>query len=297
MSGDGQSFGSRVTAFFSQGNKRHRTEEHFAKFNPDFTVATFEELLAKIGPCPIAGMELTAKGIVDKRQTPPSVLPFNDLKRLVNGTSVLEGKALYAVEDRLGGTLHRQMAAGAELVSPFFFFVLAAFFGLYKAPKSYSVQLPVHSVFVRKYYGTRLTPKRLELLCQQRRTVLAATTPRMMMLYSSTCGCIAAGIFLYYQSLPSPEGTMYHDTTRDSVLYYNHTEATLKWLYAVYYHHPEYRKLSTKDSRLPYYARPNTPSMIDPATEQRPSKRAEGPSITSGLAYFFRGVRRTDPAV
>lgn len=196
----------------------------------------WQELYAS---CPIGGWRLDSRGIVDARSG--KLVTVEELRAAINEVARIEGCANFAADTRLGGTIMRRLATGCEIIGPISLFCFAGFFAFYKVPKAFQQAFPRNSVMMRKYYATRLSQKRMEELCVQRSVVLNATNPSVIFLLGCSVACFAAATYLWSMKRPV---TTYDLTTSSTIRYSRHTENALKWLYAVYYHHPAYTSYS-----------------------------------------------------
>ncbi len=224
---------------------------------------TVSQLAKDIGPSPIFGYKLVETGLIDMLVKPsPQVLTFNELKNLINTTSKMEGTAKHSIDNRLGGTSQRMLAEGFSNITPVLFFMGSLYLIGYRGRSIYYSSVPAQSVLLRRGPGKKLSQRKLEEVCQRRRVLLTATTPSMLAYTLGGALTFFLGLkFLQARMTTEKEHkavweskddlVLYEDVTRDAVLYYNHTELVLKWLFAVYFHHPAYRQFSSAEKSLP----------------------------------------------
>lgn len=190
---------------------------------------------------PIAGFELREEGLWDTDTN--SVLTGNSLRELINETAKLEASAHQGADCRLAGTAVYHGFDAIEILYPPGLMLMSAWFGLWKIPRAYASAYPQNSVFVKFWYKDRLTAVELERLCQRRSALFNATNSRVA--FMGLCCGVCAALGVGAKLLSGHEGS-YTKSTRNSMQYYQHFEGTLKWLFAVYHHHPAYREHAAK---------------------------------------------------
>lgn len=219
--------------------------------------------LATLPPCPIAGYTLDpSKGLVDTLARPPHTLTTRDLRALIVELSGLEQSAKHSVDttfaSHIGG---RSLRALELLVSPCLF-LTGVYLMTYKTAQLYSSATPRRSFFLNHLGSvlSSLSPARLlqwgggggsagaalsseakERIAQRHRRLMQATNTRVALTFLS-------GIFIFSVAVVTRPGMDVVENNpevslgREMVGYQQHSEASLKWLWFVYYHHPVYGK-------------------------------------------------------
>ena len=187
--------------------------------------------------CPIGGMHLAEQGMWDSDIG--RFLTSDDMRELINNTGKLEAVTNISADTRLTGTaMNRIFDLGFTAGRYTAIGVMFWFWGV-KLPNAYVNAFPRRSVFVKYYYDRwrGMENQALELLCQENKRFFNATNPRVLAfaLFGSW-GLIFGALGEYAKNIPS----LYKETSQMATLQNQHFESTMKWLFAVYYHHPAY---------------------------------------------------------
>lgn len=215
-------------------------------------------------PCPLAGYRLDpSTGLVDELRQPPHTLSTREMRELIVQLSGLEQSAKHTIDasfsSQMGG---RSLRALELLVNPCLFLV-AIYLLAVKTPQRYTSAVPRQSFLLQHCTSvlTSLSPSSLlsrrgkashsfvtteqkEKLAQRHRRLMQATNARVVTTF-------LAGVLLFSVALVTRPGldvvenNPEVDLGKQMVGYHQHTEASLKWLWFVYYHHPVYSREAT----------------------------------------------------
>lgn len=196
---------------------------------------------------PLAGYKLTAEGLVDVTVQPPLLMDRLQLRRLIDGSAAFEAKAKYELDATSGAHLSLSTRRRAEPLISIACIAAGAYLLLWKAPGRVVGSIPRDSVFMRALRSSTswgVTSGRsgrwLEELSQRHRWLLQASTEANFLTMVGGALLLGVGcVTLDWTENPhiqSDDGKIGTNT----VAYQHHTEAVLKWLWAVYFHHPAY---------------------------------------------------------
>jgi hypothetical protein len=212
--------------------------------------------------CPIHGMRLTERGIYDTDVG--RFYEADEVRDLINRTGKLEAVTSQAAENRLMGTNLQSLWDRAFMYWRFWIPIMVAYFWGLKVPQSYAMAFPRRSLLMRWYYENPRffkppkTTEEIETLCQRHRALLSMTTTRT--LFFGFCGAAIACFGLlgeYVKNIPN----QYNAVTKATIHHNQHYEATMKWLFAVYYHHPAYSAASSQRASRKVEILQNTPRL------------------------------------
>ncbi|KAL7701416.1 hypothetical protein N2W54_006790 [Lotmaria passim] len=196
----------------------------------------------QLPPSPLAGYELTKHGLVDKFRTPPHTLSPAELKDLIRELTTVEQKAKYDVDKQFAAHLGNRGLHGLELLVNPCLFLIGIYLMTWKTVQLYNTALPQDSVVFTKLLALlqRRTPAgKRELLAQRHRRLMRATNARVAFSFLTGVGVFS----LAWVSRPSKnvmEEAPDMLVAKEMVAYQRHAEASLKWCWYVYYHHPAY---------------------------------------------------------
>lgn len=214
----------------------------------------------ELPPCPIHGMQLTDGGLYDSDVG--RFLDVDEVRDLINRAGKLEAVTNQTSESRLlGTTMQRIFELGFDF-SRYCVVGMVGFFWGIKTPQAYLQAYPRKSLFVTQYHVKRRTNEEIELLCQKNRALYNATNPRVMFLFACGLTGVAIGVAgEYIRRMPSD----YRDVSREAIRHNHHFEASMKWLFSVYYHHPAYTEAAnSKRSRNIIASIPGAPPKRGP---------------------------------
>jgi hypothetical protein len=196
---------------------------------------------------PINGFVLREGGLYDAEMG--QLVTADGVRKLINGLSKIEGKGHQEADSRQAPHMISEWEAGINRNAPYAFCVAGLWVILTVLPKTYDSATPRNSVLVRYYYRHRLEPQRLERLCMRHRTLFNATNARPMVSVGMIAAFAVSTAWLVWDRRYG-DANPQKDYTRDSVHYYQHVECSLKWLFAVYYHHPAYTGASARPQKM-----------------------------------------------
>ncbi|CBH13679.1 hypothetical protein, conserved [Trypanosoma brucei gambiense DAL972] len=197
-------------------------------------------------PCPIAGYELRSDGLVDNIEKPPRTLTAQELRSLVAGLSSIEQRARYEVDTQLPQQVHNRGRRGLEVVVNPCLHMCGLYLMLWKAPRLYFNASPRGSAFftrVMTLLRWNMPEIEKEKLARKHRRLLQATNARVTLAFLT-------GVFLTAVAVITRPPVDVLDVGPDvevgkrSVGFQQHSEAALRWLWLVYYHHPAYKPLA-----------------------------------------------------
>lgn len=198
----------------------------------------------QLPPSPIAGYELTEKGLFDHSADPPSTVSVSQLRRLIDGTASFEAKAKYELDSTTNAHLSLHTRRRVEPLISIACLVTGSYLLFMRAPKLFAQSVARDSLLLRGVLRVaRWTPKErwFEETAQRYRWLLQASTEASALAVVGGLALLRVG----WQTLDWSEdphiGTSDGQLGQNTVAYQHHTEAVLKWLYAVYFHHPAYR--------------------------------------------------------
>lgn len=218
----------------------------------------------KLPPCPIDGFTLKSEGLVRSNETrtqegkwwwskptvKPAVVSPVELCELINACATVEARSKHALDEGYSEMMGERSRYAAW--KPLYVLVTAVG-GLiwYNVFVSYRSTAPRESVFFKKYLDKlAYSPQRLEQIAVKHKLLMRLTSSRLL-------ATIALGsAFGYAIVVARPHG---QDLNVNPVAdchqimaehqYFN--ASSLKWLWAVYYHHPAYETLRAAPIPLP----------------------------------------------
>ncbi|EAN92150.1 hypothetical protein C3747_11g56 [Trypanosoma cruzi] len=197
-------------------------------------------------PCPILGYKLREEGLVDVLVQPPRTLSVGDLRSLILELSSVEQRAKYVVETQLPQQVHNRGRRGLELFVTPCLFMSGLYLMLWKAPRLYVGVSPRSSVlFTRILFLLRwqMTEVEKERVARNHRWLFQATNARVSL--SFLAGLTLAAIAVVTRpTIDVVDVGPDVELGKKSVGFQKHSEAALRWLWIVYYHHPAYKPLA-----------------------------------------------------
>lgn len=210
-------------------------------------------------PCPIAGYSLDPqRGIVDHLTEPPHALSTQEVRRMIVELAGLEQNARYAVDTAFPSQMGARSLRALELLVNPCLLLTGTYLMTYKTAQLYSGALPRQSFILRHFAAVfasvaaspwpgkgapsvRMTAEHKEQLAQRHQRLMRATNARVALTF-------ATGLLLFAVAVVTrPATNVVEDNPevrlgKQMVGYQQHSEASLKWLWFVYYHHPAYSK-------------------------------------------------------
>lgn len=197
-------------------------------------------------PSPVAGYILTADGVVDTLQHPPRPLSRPALLQLIGELAKVEQQAKQQLDEQFGRHMGHRGHHGIHLfVSPVLF-LTALYLMTWRTARLYRQATPQQSVvFTRLLSMARLhlPTEQREAMAQRHRRWMQATNAQVALSFVGGSGLFAVA----WVTRPAPdvlETAPDVIATKQMVAYQRHTEASLKWCWYVYYHHPAYATVS-----------------------------------------------------
>jgi hypothetical protein len=196
----------------------------------------------QLPPSPLAGYELTKRGLVDTLRTPPHTLSSAELKDLLSELIMVEQKAKYDVDKQFAGHLGSRGLHGLELLVNPCLFLTGLYLMTWKTVQLYSCAVPQDSLVFTKLLALlqkRMPANQREQLAQRHRRLMRVTNARVALTFLTGVAVFS----LAWVSRPMKnvmEEAPDMRVTKDMVAYQRHAEASLKWCWYVYYHHPTY---------------------------------------------------------
>ncbi|KPI84374.1 hypothetical protein ABL78_6581 [Leptomonas seymouri] len=197
----------------------------------------------QLPPSPLAGYELTKRGLVDTLHTPPHTLTRAELKDLIGELSAIEQKVTYGLDKQFAGHIGSRSLHGLELLVNPCLLLTGAYLMTWKTMQLYNGALPQNSIVFTKILSLlhrRMPADQREQLAQRYRRLMRATNARVTLSFLTGLGVFS----LAWVSRPSkdvmeqaPDMLLAKETSA----YQQHAAASLKWCWYVYYHHPTYR--------------------------------------------------------
>ncbi|KEG13709.1 hypothetical protein DQ04_00831060 [Trypanosoma grayi] len=197
-------------------------------------------------PSPILGYTLREEGLVDDLVNPPKTLSARDVKSLIVELSSIEQQAKYSVDTQFPQQVHNKGRRSMELVISPCLFMSGLYLMLWKAPRLYFGASPRGSiVFTRALALMRwyLPEVEKERLARNNRRLFQATNARVTLSFLTGCGLTMIAVATR-PPLDVVDVGPDVEVGKQSVGLQQHSEAALRWLWFVYYHHPVYRSLA-----------------------------------------------------
>ncbi|KPA79298.1 hypothetical protein ABB37_05762 [Leptomonas pyrrhocoris] len=197
----------------------------------------------QLPPSPLAGYELTKRGLVDRLRTPPHTLTPAELRDVIRELTKVEQQAKYDVDSSFSGHLGSRGLHGLELLVNPCLFLTGIYLMTWKTAQLYNGALPQESLVFTKVMSLRrwrMTADQREQLAQRHRLLMRATNARLVLAFLAGLGVFS----LAWVSRPSRnviEEAPDVQVAKETIAYQRHAEASLKWCWYVYYHHPAYR--------------------------------------------------------
>lgn len=234
----------RVGAWLPTTSPPSQDSSHVAApSSPTTAAAAAATTWDQLPPSPLAGYELTKRGLVDRLRTPPHTLNAAELKDLIRELTAVEQNAKYDVDKHFAGHLGSRGLHGLELLVNPCLFLAGLYLMTWKTVQLYSGAVPQDSVVFTKLLSLmqrRMPAGQRELLAQRHRRLMRATNARVALTFLTGVSLSA----LAWVSRPSRnvmEDAPDMQLARDMVAYQRHAEASVKWCWYIYYHHPTYR--------------------------------------------------------
>ncbi|EKF39645.1 hypothetical protein MOQ_000122 [Trypanosoma cruzi marinkellei] len=197
-------------------------------------------------PCPILGYKLREEGLVDVLVQPPRTLSVGDLRSLIVELSSVEQQARYTVETQLPQQIHNRGRRGLELFITPCLFMSGLYLMLWKAPRLYAGVSPRSSVIFTRILSLlrwQMTEVEKERVARNHRWLFQATNARVSLSFLTGL-TIAAIAVVTRPTMDVVDVGPDVDLGKQSVGFQKHSEAALRWLWIVYYHHPAYKSLA-----------------------------------------------------
>ncbi|KAH9597222.1 hypothetical protein LSM04_005836 [Trypanosoma melophagium] len=204
-----------------------------------------EELLTlqALPPSPIVGYTLQEEGLVDELVKPPRTLSVVELKSLILELSSIEQQARYTVDVQLPQQVHNRGRRGLELLVNPALYIAGFYLMLWKAPRLYYNASPRGSTLFTRLFALlrwHLPEVEKERLARKHRRIFQATNAQVTLSFISGCFLTTVAFFTHPSSDVIDSGPDV-EIGKQSVGFQQHSEAALRWLWYVYYHHPAYR--------------------------------------------------------
>ncbi|CAJ1025949.1 hypothetical protein, conserved [Leishmania lindenbergi] len=227
-----------------------RTAENADKAAASVAKATAAVSWETFPNCPLAGYELTRQGLVDRLTKPPHTLTAMELRSLIKELTAVEQQAKYDVDRQFGSHIGSRGLHGLELVISPALFITSIYLMTWKAARLYHNALPQNSVLFTRVLALlrlRMAVEQRELVAQRHRRLMRATNARVSLSFLSGVGLFA----LAWVSRP-PANVMEEapdvQGAKELIAYQRHFQASLKWCWYVYYHHPAYSTSGGSDN-------------------------------------------------
>ncbi|CAJ1989276.1 hypothetical protein conserved [Leishmania donovani] len=196
--------------------------------------------------CPLAGYKLTCQGLVDRLTKPPRTLTATELRSLIKELTAVEQQAKYNVDRQFSSHIGSRGLHGLELlINPGLWFT-SIYLMTWKTARLYHNALPQNSVLFTRLLALmrlRMPVEQRELVAQRHQRLMRATNARVSLSFLSGVALFA----LAWVSQP-PANVMEEASdvqiAKELIGYQRHLEASLKWCWYVYYHHPAYSSAS-----------------------------------------------------
>lgn len=181
----------------------------------------------------------------------PVLLSASALKEVIHELRRLEQEAKMQVDEQLPDQVRTRSLHGLELAVNPCLLLTGIYLMTWKSAQLYRCAIPRHSVILTKLLSImrwHLSAREKEEVAKRHRRFMQATNTRVSL-------CFSAGVSLTGFALWTRPSSLNVDTTPDAergkkvVAYQQHTSASLKWMWFVYYHHPAYRSAAQKDHR------------------------------------------------
>lgn len=193
--------------------------------------------------CPLAGYRLdSTRGIIDEYARPRRVLNTLELRQLITDVAAIEQRAKCAVDEQFGQQMGRRSIRGAQFIVNPIMIATGIYLMTWKSVQLYSVAIPRRSVvldMLLRVEGWRHPAADRDRVVQRYRRLLQATNMRVTMNFVSGLCLLAVGL----ATRPAPdlmENAPEIQEAKGNLAYQQHSEATLKWLWFVLFHHPAY---------------------------------------------------------
>ncbi|CCW65938.1 unnamed protein product [Phytomonas sp. Hart1] len=199
--------------------------------------------LSELPPCPIAGYELDLKrGLVDIYRRPPHTLSIKELRFLIIELSSIEQQAKNTVDRQFGTQMNSRGLRGMELLINPCILLTGLYFMTWRTARLWQSALPRHSFILNsglKLLRWRVPAEKKEKLAREHRRLMQATNTHLSL--SFMMGLFMVGVsWVTWPSLDVMETAPEIVVGKQNVAYQNHSTASLKWLWFVYYNHPAY---------------------------------------------------------
>ncbi|CBZ27526.1 conserved hypothetical protein [Leishmania mexicana MHOM/GT/2001/U1103] len=223
-----------------------RASENADKAAPGAATAMAAVSWQTLPDCPLAGYELTHQGLVDRLTKPPHTLTATELRSLINELTAVEQQAKYDVDRQFSSHIGSRGLHGLELLINPCLWLTSIYLMTWKTARLYHNALPQNSVLFTRLLALmrlRLPAEQRELMAQRHQRLMRATNARVSLSFLSGSALFA----LAWVSQP-PANIMEEaadvQTAKELIAYQRHFEASLKWCWYVYYHHPVYSTAS-----------------------------------------------------
>ncbi|CAG9574674.1 conserved hypothetical protein [Leishmania major strain Friedlin] len=196
--------------------------------------------------CPLAGYELTRQGLVHRLIKPPHTLTATELRSLIKELTAVEQQAKYDVDRQFSSHIGRRGLHGLELLINPGLWLTSIYLMTWKTARLYHNALPQNSVLFTRLLALirlRMRVEQRELVAQRHQRLMRATNARV-------CLSFLSGVVLFALAWVSqPPANVMEEAAdvqiaKELIGYQRHLEASLKWCWYVYYHHPAYSPAS-----------------------------------------------------
>ncbi|ESL05868.1 hypothetical protein TRSC58_06467 [Trypanosoma rangeli SC58] len=201
---------------------------------------------SSLPPSPILGYTLRKEGLVDELVHPPRTLSSQDLRLLIAELSSVEQQAKYSVETQFTQQVHNRGRRGLELIVSPCLYMCGLYLALWKTPRLYFGMTPRSSVFFTRLLVLmrwHLPEVEKERMARNHRWLFQATNARVALSFLTGCTLTAIAVTTW-PTLDVLDVGPDVELGKQSVGFQKHSEAVLRWLWCVYYHHPAYKSLA-----------------------------------------------------
>ncbi|CCW62629.1 unnamed protein product [Phytomonas sp. EM1] len=199
--------------------------------------------LDELPPCPIAGYQLDRKrGLVDIYKSPPHALSIKELHLLIIELSSIEQRSKNMVDYQFGPQMNSRGLRGMELLINPCILLTGLYFMTWRAARLWQSALPRNSFLLNgwlKLLCWHVPAEKQESLARQHRRLMQATNAHVS--FSFIVGLFMVSVsWITWPSLNVMETSPEIVVGKQNVAYQQHSSASLKWLWFVYYNHPVY---------------------------------------------------------
>lgn len=190
-------------------------------------------------------------GDVPPHRATPVLLSASALKEVIHELRRLEQEAKMQVDEQLPDQVRTRSLRGLELAVNPCLLLTGIYLMTWKSAQLYRCAAPRHSVVLTKLLSMmrwHLSVREKEEVAKRHRRLMQATNARVSMCFSAGASLTAFALWTRPSSLnidAAPEA----ERGKKVVAYQQHTSASLKWMWFVYYHHPAYAAAAKKDQK------------------------------------------------